>query len=480
MNINNINKLSYYCSEKENQIFDRKSARIKPLEIIRHLVAFSNAEGGQLVIGIENDGTITGFNYQGAHTIDEYRNIFLTELRETPINPKFDVMDVKNNLNNDDNVLIITVEVSLDRVIKSYDGKVFLRQNDKSKELNFEQILQLQYDRGQRYFEDEIVQLSSLDDLDDNLINDYKEIMGITKLSNDEVLKARNLLIDGKLTNAGILLFGKNPTKFLPQARLRVIKYNGMHQMVGKEINIIKEKTFDGAIPNIIREAREFINTQLRDFQYLDKDGKFKIMPEYPEFAWFEGVVNALTHRNYSIRGEHIKVLIFDDRLEILSPGLLPNIVTIENILTQRYSRNPRIARTLCEFGWVKEMNEGVKRIYSEMEKLFLKNPIYSEPNSNVLLVLDNNILNRTLRTADKIKYIISEEKFKQLNVDEKIILHFMFNSGEKMTTKKATKIIEKGATFCRKLLKDLADKDLLKWNGTSINDRTQYYTLKF
>lgn len=146
---------------------------------------------------------------KGAHAIDEYRNIFLTELRETPINPRFDVLDVKNNKNKDDKILIISVEVSSDKVVKSYDGRVFLRQNDKSKELNFEQTLQLQYDRGQRYFEDEIVQLSSLDDLDNNLINEYKDIMDISELSSEEVLKARNLLIDGKLTNAGILLFGK-------------------------------------------------------------------------------------------------------------------------------------------------------------------------------------------------------------------------------------------------------------------------------
>lgn len=172
-------------------------------------------------------------------------------------------------------------------------------------------------------------------------------------------------------------------------------------------------------------------------------------------------------------------MLIFDDRLEITSPGLLPNIVTIENILNQRYSRNPRIARTLCEFGWVKEMNEGVKRIYSEMEKLFLKQPQYTEPNSNVLLVLENNILNRTVRTIDRIKDTISEEVFNKLNEDEKIIIHFMYNSGEKITTKKATELIEKGSTFCRKLLKNLADKDILKWHGTSQNDRTQYYTLK-
>lgn len=134
-------------------------------------------------------------------------------------------------------------------------------------------------------------------------------------------------------------------------------------------------------------------------------------MPEYPEFAWFEGIVNALTHRKYSIRKEHIKVLMFDYRLEILSPGLLPNIVTIENILNQRYSRNPRIAKVLCEFGWGKEMNEGVKRIYSETEKLFLKKPQCFEPNNNVLLVLENNILNRNMRTVDKIKDIISKKR---------------------------------------------------------------------
>lgn len=178
-----LNKLSFYCSEKENQFFDRKSARIKPLDILKHLVAFSNAEGGQLVIGVEDDGTITGFNYEGAHLIDEYRNIFLTELKETPINPKFDILDVKNNKGIKDNILIISVDVSTDRVIKSYNGKVFLRQNDKSIELNFEQILQLQYDRGQRYFEDEVVKLSSIDDIDDSLIADYKKNMNIKDLS---------------------------------------------------------------------------------------------------------------------------------------------------------------------------------------------------------------------------------------------------------------------------------------------------------
>lgn len=180
------------------------------------------------------------------------------------------------------------------------------------------------------------------------------------------------------------------------------------------------------------------------------------------------------------MRGEHIKVLIYDDRMEILSPGLLPNIVTIENILNQRYSRNPRIARILSEFGWVKEMNEGVKRIYSEMEKLFLNEPKYYEPNNNVLLVLENNILNRSLRSLDHIKNNISKIEFDKLTISEKRILYYMYNSGINLTTKDASQYLGKGITYCKKILKELEKKKLIKWYGSSIHDKTQYYKINF
>lgn len=94
--------------------------------------------------------------------------------------------------------------------------------------------------------------------------------------------------------------------------------------------------------------------------------------------------------------GDHIRVSLYDDQLEIFSPGQLPNIVTLDNMLNTRYSRNPRIARVLSEFGWVKELNEGVKRLYDEMQMFFLKKPNYSEPNGNsILLVLENSITSR-------------------------------------------------------------------------------------
>ena len=473
------NKIKPFISSPENQYLERKSARVGPLDILKHLVAFANADGGSLVIGVEDNGEITGFSNSKAHKIDEFKNMTVTKLRDTPILPKYKIFDVKNKKGEEDKILVISVEPAYDRVIKSYDNNVYLRQFDKTEKLNHEQITQLEYDRGQRYFEDEVVEDSSMEDIDLELVESYRKNMNLTNSNLEDILKARNFIKKGLLTNACVLLFAKEPTKYLPQARLKFIRYDGVKANVGTEINIIKEKTFDKAIPKIITEVKEFIKIQLREFQYLDiNENKFKQMPEYPEFAWFEGVVNALTHRNYSIRGEYIKFIMFDDRIEIHSPGRLPNIVTIENILTQRYSRNPRIARVLSEFGWVKEMNEGVKRIYSEMEKFFLKKPVYSEPGNNVLLVLENNILNRNIRIDDNLKKLIDEDVYEELNFIEKEIIKFSFMN-KKITVADLSKNINKTTVTTRMYLKKLVTLGLLEWHGTNPKDPTQFYSLK-
>lgn len=223
-------------------------------------------------------------------------------------------------------------------------------------------------------------------------------------------------------------------------------------------------------------KVRDFVRAQLREFQYLDDDGQFKTLPEYPEFAWFEGIVNAVTHRNYSIFGDYIRIMMFDDHLDIHSPGKLPNIVTVENIKHERFSRNPRIARTLTEFGWVREMNEGVKRIYSEMESYFLHEPKYTEPGNKVVLTLENNIVSRQLRVADRIHEDI--DSYTDLSEDEKVIVHYMYNSGQKMTTLRASELTGRSRRFSGKLLQRLVEQEVLEWHGTSRNDRNQYYTL--
>lgn len=196
-----------------------------------------------------------------------------------------------------------------------------------------------------------------------------------------------------------------------------------------------------------------------------------------PEFAWLEGIVNAVTHREYAFQGSYIMIAMYNDRLEITSPGKLPNIVTLQNIKETRYSRNPRIARVLTEFGWVRELNEGVKRIYEDMKMFFLDEPQYSEPNNSVKLILKNNIVMRKLRQSDKLESSIGEEIWTNLdNVDKKIVL-YVANRG-KASRKELEEETGKSATTVNKRIKKLIEKDLLIRIGDK-NDPKQYLELK-
>lgn len=471
----NILTQYYLTNEPEGQYFDRKSAKLAPKEIAKHIAAFANANGGILAIGIEDNGQITGFNYPSAHSINDFLTIPYSCLRQCPSVTCETLNFTINNI--DYEVLIIRIDSSNSKIIYTTDGKVYLRIGDSSKSLNHEQITRLEYDKGERYFEDLEVPNSSIHDVDEDLISLYKDKLNTTK-STHELLEARGLLINDHLTNAGVLLFGKNPTKFIPNARMRFLKYDGNKSETGERLNLIKEISFDEAIPKIIMKSREAINLQLRDFQFLNKEGVFETIPEYPEFAWFEGIVNALTHRDYSIRGEHVRISMYNNRLEISSPGSLPNIVTLKNMKNTRYSRNPRIARTLCEFGWVKELNEGVNRIFDEMQLFFLKDPVYSEPNNNsVLLILDNSITSRILRTEIKTQQLLGSKIYSELSEHELAIIRFLM-SNKKITVSQAKILIKKSLPYTRKLLSRLYDNHILEWHGSNKQDPTQYYTL--
>lgn len=402
--------LDYLTNEEEGQYLDRKSARIKPIDIARHIVAFANANGGVLVIGIEDDGQITGFHNNDSKSINDFLEIPYSSCKGR-IKIEHEIRKVTVN-SKKDSILLLFIEPSDNAVIKTSDDKVYLRVGDKSKLLNHEQVTQLEYDKGERVFEDIVVEDSSMEDVDLQLLQQYKEKLG-TSLSYEEILDARGLLKRGHLTNAGILLFAKYPTKFLPNARLRLLKFDGTRFETGRRLNIVKEINYEYAIPKIIQEVKTAINLQLREFQYLDENGVFKIIPEYPEFAW------------------------------------------------------------------VKELNEGVKRIYDEMQMFFLKEPTYTEPNGNsVLLVLENSITSRQLRTNDKLSSIFRQEILESLNEFETTIIQYLANN-KSITIKKVKEMFGKGDTFSRKQLKHLQELSLIEWHGSNKSDPTQYYSLR-
>ncbi len=466
-----------FACEPEGYYFDRKSARLDEKEVARHLSAFANASGGKLVIGVEDDGSITGFTRDRARPIEAFEAAAITGCEPSPqvISER---VAVSNAEGKPDVVLALDVKASTDHVIKRRsDGAVFLRQSDRSVKLDHDQIVALEYDKNQRSFEEELVLRSSLADVDSEIMLRYKERLG-TDAPAEQILRSRGFLEEGHLTKAGVILFAECPTRFLPGARVRFLRYDGVKRETGTRLNLVKDQTFEGPLPRVIEEVHNAVSAQLREFQFLDERGIFVAVPEYPEFAWLEGLVNAVTHRNYALSGDHIRISMYDDRLEIQSPGKLPNIVTLENMRHTRYSRNPGIARTLAEFGWVKELNEGVQRIYDEMQQFFLGEPKFSEPNDmSVLLTLENNIVARMQRQQDTMHGDIDEGILAGLNEYELFAMRYVYAHG-KISTKVFVASSGKGSTLASKTLKGLAAKGLLAWHGSSQNDPSQFYAL--
>ena len=233
-----------------------------------------------------------------------------------------------------------------------------------------------------------------MEDLDPELLDAYREKIGAVHQTNEQVLRARQFIVkrhdEDALTNAAVLLFGKNVRGFFPHCRIRYIKVDGTSMRTGADFNVVKDRNFDLPLLRLIPEAKRFISDQLEERTTLESDGRFHTYPEYPEFAWVESITNAVCHRQWGLRGDYILVAKYDDRLEIKSPGRLPNIVTVDNIFTTRFARNPLISRVLTEMELVRELNEGIPRVFKEMKEAGLPEPKIVETAANVTVILYN------------------------------------------------------------------------------------------
>lgn len=362
----------------EKQTFDRKSAKIDAKALAVPIVAFANADGGMIAIGIEDNGDITG--------IDAYeKNI--NELLRVPfdycvpsVSVEISTLDCTDMNGNPNHILLVQVPASPQLHANQAD-EVYYRIGDKSKKMNFEQRTRLMYAKGGTYFEDIAVYGATIDDIDLEFVEQYIKKLGYGKSvleylhSNKDFIVKRN----GKeeISGAAILLFGKYPQRYFQRARIRFIRYEGTKAKVGTEMNVIKDVIFEGKVFDMVRKTTEFVQSQIKEHSFLGPDGRFATIPEYPEFCWTELIINAIAHRDYSISGTDIQIKMFDDHFMVESPGTLPGLVRTSNIREIHFSRNPKIMEFLHEYKFVKEFGEGVDRLYREMEAAGLPEPEY-------------------------------------------------------------------------------------------------------
>lgn len=186
------------------------------------------------------------------------------------------------------------------------------------------------------------------------------------------------------------MLFGKYPQTYFPRARVRFIRYEGTEEKFGTQMNVIKDVIFDGKILGMVKDSIAYLDTQIKEKTYLGQDGTFVTEEEYPKFVRQEIIVNAITHRDYSIWGTDIQIKMFDDRIVVESPGKLPGLVKPDNIRSTHFSRNPMIAEFLKAYKYVKEYGEGVNRMCNEMKNAGLPDPAFYRNNFMLETVVKN------------------------------------------------------------------------------------------
>ena len=358
-------------TRKEDQTFDCKSIQIEPKALAVPIVAFANADGGVIAIGV-SDKT------RKIEGIDQHTEK-LNELLRVPFdfcNPSVPVtcsyLPCTDKDGNENRILLMEIPASSSLHTNQAD-EAFMRVGDKSRKLTFDEPVQLMYDKGERYYEDTAVCDATIDDIDMDAVADYAKLVGYGK-SPLQYLRENNGFVrtnkkgEEEVSTACILLFGKYPQKFFPRARTRFIRYEGVDEKVGAEMNVIKDVTFEGTILNQVKKTIEFIETQVREHTFLGQHAQFVTKRDYPEFVIQEMTVNACCHRAYNIKGTEIQIKMFDDRLVFESPGKLPGQVKPNNIRHTHFSRNPKIAAFLKAYHFVKEFGEGFDRICREQE----------------------------------------------------------------------------------------------------------------
>ncbi|MBG9985053.1 hypothetical protein HYO62_09190 [Aerococcaceae bacterium DSM 111022] len=234
-------------------------------------------------------------------------------------------------------------------------------------------------DKGYSIYEDKVVDGTSIEKVNREVLADYKKLINAENLEDEIVLEFDGFMRDGKLTVAGVLIFGQKVAYEFPQSKLQFIRYNGIKTDIKSRFDEIISMEFTGPLPFLIQEGYRSIKFQLCEHE------------KYPEYLWARGIINALIHRDYSLTNDCVRVVMYDDQLEIFSPGGLTDGVSLENMRYTKLSRNPRLTKTIKRLGLIRESNEGINKKIDTGKQMISE---YTEPyGSAVVLRLANNSL---------------------------------------------------------------------------------------
>ena len=438
----NKKELKFILQEGEGFRIEFKES-FDPKNLSKEFVAFANSEGGKILLGVRDDGTIKGI---------EIDNKLKSQIQDLARNCD---PEVKISLEERGKVIIVNIEEGKDKPYKSSQG-FFIRQGASSQKMKRDEIIDFISEEGKLKFDRGITNVNKYDP---KLISEYLKKAGIKqRISKDILFNLGVVDKNGFFNNTGILFFTKEPKQILINAYITCARYKGT-----EKVNVIDRKDFVDDLVTQVEQAVEFVkrNTKL---EYEIKGLYRKEIPEYPIEAVREAILNAVMHRDYLEKGANVQVDIFDDKLTVTNIGGLIKPLTKEKLGTLAVRRNPLIADLFHRIHLVEKMGTGINRIKEECKK---HGNINFEIETNGYFIARFSLKKKALQGVEKLG--------EKLGENEKKILEFI-SQNKNITTKELSKEIGISTTAIENNITKLKEKGILKRVGP---DKGGYWEIK-
>jgi ATP-dependent DNA helicase RecG len=371
--------------ETEHEQLDFKESAGKLADII---ASMAMTDGGIVICGVTDNRGIIGCPLD-QRTLDRISRA----ANETHVEVQTKELDVDGS-----RLTLVAIPEVRGRIVTTPDGRLVRRIGSDNQPLRGDALARFVREREDRPGEDEPVPALDFADLDRTAINRALDSNGrppIRGTQSSQIHKALVDLgvadivdpaIDPVISSAAILLFGRKPSKYVKAATVQVVRRTGVGPGPGA---VSAREDLDAPIPELLERTLAFIDKHTGRHEAVVGTHR-ETFPEYPAEVLREAVLNALAHRDYGLVGATVDITLWDDRIEIKSPGPLPGHITQENMRAEHYSRNRRIMRVLKALRLVEEYGEGVDRMYSAMEARLMEPPRFGTTPSSVTVTLYN------------------------------------------------------------------------------------------
>ncbi len=368
--------LTDIIQQGENKAVEFKTAEVHADSLAKELVAFSSSGGGSIIIGVDDNGDILGVDPEwdgetwGANIA---RNNVIPA-----IDCKIEYAVVTLESNQAKKVLQITVPKGKEKPYQKNKSQYLVRVGSTNRATSVNELMRLFQQSGVFHFDSTTVQGARLSNVNKSLLDQYLAQYDVNLADEpDESILLRNMdIMDGdNLTMAGLLMFGINPQRFFSNACISYAHF------VGEEISdeLIDKQVIGGTLPDQIEKTLATLKHNIKQPSKIVGAKTQATTPAYSDKVLRELIVNAVTHRNYSIEGSRIRIMHFANRIEFISPGRLPNTITLEKLrYGVSYAVNPIILKFLENMRFIDKLGRGLPMVYSEAKALG-KHAIFEE-----------------------------------------------------------------------------------------------------